>query len=109
VILEDFQGRPDNRQLPIGEVCISGLRCPVKAWDRDNGSQATVAEVSMSVDLRADVSGTHLSRFVEVLEDSDVTLSPQAISVISGTCSSVWPRGEQGSPLTFPLHPQTSK
>ena len=67
-----------------GEVGISGLRYPVTVWDRENGSQATVAEVSMSVDLRADVKGAHLSRFVEVLEDSGVTLSPQAMPVILG-------------------------
>jgi GTP cyclohydrolase I len=84
VILEDVQGRPDDRQLPIGGVGISGLRYPVMVWDRENGSQATVAEISMSVDLRADVKGAHLSRFVEVLEDSGVTLSPQAMPIILG-------------------------
>ena len=81
-MLEDVQGRPDDRQLPIGEVGISDLHYPVAVWDRENGSQATVAEISMSVDLRADVKGAHLSRFVEVLEDSSVTLSPQAMPVI---------------------------
>ena len=83
-MLDDVQGRPDDRQLPIGEVGISGLRYPVTVWDRENGSQATVAEVSMSVDLRAEVKGAHLSRFVEVLEDSGVTLSPHAMPVILG-------------------------
>ena len=83
-MLEDVQGRLDDRQLPIGRVGISGLRYPAVVWDRENGSQATVAEVSMSVDLRADVKGAHLSRFVEVLEDSGVTLSPQAMPVILG-------------------------
>lgn len=84
MMLEDVQDRSDDRQLPIGEVGISGLRYPITVWDRENGSQATVAEVSMSVDLRADVKGAHLSRFVEVLEDSAVTLSPQAMPVILG-------------------------
>ena len=76
MMLEDVQGRPDDRQLPIGEVGISGLRYPVTVWDRENGSQATVAEVSMSVDLRADVKGAHLSRFVEILEDFGVNAQP---------------------------------
>ena len=80
--LEDVQGRPDDRQLPIDEVGISGLRYPTTVWDKENGSQATVAEVSMSVDLRADVKGAHLSRFVEILEDFGATLSPQTIPVI---------------------------
>jgi GTP cyclohydrolase I len=80
--LEDVQGRPDDRQLPIGEVGISGFRYPITVWDRENGNQATVAEVSMSVDLRADVKGAQVSRFVEILEDFRTTLSPQAIPVI---------------------------
>jgi len=80
--LEDVQGRPDDRQLPIDEVGISGLRYPTTVWDKENGSQATVAEVSMSVDLRADVKGAHLSRFVEILEDFGATLTPQTIPVI---------------------------
>ena len=81
-MLEDVQSRLDDRQLPIGEVGISGLRYPVTVWDRENGSQDTVAEVSMSVDLRADVKGAHLSRFVEVLHDCAGELSPHTVPVI---------------------------
>ena len=81
-MLEDVQGRPDGRQLPIGEVGIRGLRYPATVWDREHGSQATVAEISMSVHLRDDVKGAHLSRFVEVLEDSGLMLSPQAVPLI---------------------------
>ena len=62
----------------------SGLRYPATVWDRDHGSQATVAEITMSVHLRDDVKGAHLSRFVEVLEDSGAALSPQAVPLILG-------------------------
>jgi GTP cyclohydrolase I len=81
-MLEDVQSRLDDRQLPIGEVGISGFRYPVAVWDRENGSQGTVAEVSMSVNLRADVKGAHLSRFVEVLHDCAGELSPHTVPVI---------------------------
>ena len=86
--LEDVQGRADDRQLPIGEVGISGLRYPATVWDREHGSQATVAEISMSVHLRDDVKGAHLSRFVQVLEDSGTALSPQAVPLILGPVAS---------------------
>ena len=82
MMLEDVQARADDRQLPIGEVGIRSLRYPATVWDRDHGSQATVAEISMSVHLRDDVKGAHLSRFVEVLEDSGAALSPQAVPLI---------------------------
>jgi GTP cyclohydrolase IB len=83
-MLEDVQDRPDNRQLPINEVGISGIRYPVAVWDREHGKQDTVAEVSMSVDLRPDVKGAHLSRFVEVLHHCAGDLSPQTMPVILG-------------------------
>ena len=81
-MLEDVQDRCDDRQLPIGEVGISGIRYPVAVWDREHGRQNTVAEVSMSVDLRPDVKGAHLSRFVEILHDCAGELSPHAMPVI---------------------------
>jgi GTP cyclohydrolase IB len=81
-MLEDVQSRIDDRQLPISDVGINGFRYPVTVWDRENGSQGTVAEVSMSVDLRADVKGAHLSRFVEVLHDCAGELSPHTMPFI---------------------------
>ena len=68
--------------LPIDEVGISGIRYPVAVWDREHGKQDTVAEVSMSVDLRPEVKGAHLSRFVEVLHDCAGELSPHTMPVI---------------------------
>ena len=68
--------------LPIDEVGISGIRYPVAVPDREHGKQDTVAEVSMSVDLRPDVKGTHLSRFVEILHDCAGELSPHTMPVI---------------------------
>jgi GTP cyclohydrolase I len=81
-MLEDVQSRLDDRQLPISEVGISGFRYPVAVWDRENGSQGTVAKISMSVNLRPDVKGAHLSRFVEVLHDCAGELSPRTVPVI---------------------------
>jgi GTP cyclohydrolase I len=83
-MLEDVQNRPDDRRLPVDEVGISGLRYPVAVWDREHGKQDTVAEVSMSVDLRSEVKGAHLSRFVEVLRDCAGELSPHTMPVILG-------------------------
>jgi GTP cyclohydrolase I len=81
-MLEDVQSRFDGRRLPIGQVGIRGFRYPVTVWDPDGGSQSTVAEFSMSVALKADVKGVHLSRFVEVLHDCAGELSPHAVPVI---------------------------
>jgi GTP cyclohydrolase I len=81
-MLEDVQSRPDDRQLPIDEVGISGIRYPVAVWDREHGKQDTVAEISMAVDLPPEVKGAHLSRFVEILHDCAGELSPPTMPVI---------------------------
>lgn len=81
-MLEDVQDRPDTRQVPISEIGISGIRYRVAVWDREHGTQGTIAEVSMSVNLRPDVKGAHLSRFVEILHDCAGELSPHTIPVI---------------------------
>jgi GTP cyclohydrolase I len=81
-MLEDVQDRLDSRHLPIDEVGISGIRYPVSVLERESGKQDTVAQVSMSVDLRPAVKGAHLSRFVEVLHDCAGEISPGSIPLI---------------------------
>lgn len=69
--LEDTQNQPDERRVPIQRVGIRDLSHPIYFAD-DGVAQPTVANVAMSVALRADVRGTHMSRFVSILsEESD--------------------------------------
>jgi GTP cyclohydrolase I len=79
VTLEDVQNRPDSRGITIDRVGISDIRYPISVWDRDQGKQATIAEVSMSVGLPAEVKGTHLSRFVELLHENAGELTQRTI------------------------------
>ncbi len=66
--LEDVQNTPDNRELAIDQVGIKSLRYPVN-FSGDNDSQVNVvAEFNMYVSLPHHVKGTHMSRFVELLE-----------------------------------------
>lgn len=81
-MLSDVQGSADDRQLAIDEVGITGIRYPIAVMDRELGKQETVAEVSMSVDVRPDVKGAHLSRFVEVLNDSAGEITLDSVPLI---------------------------
>lgn len=65
--MEDVQNRPDCRQFPIDQVGVSDLRYPIVVLDRAQQRQQTVARLAMSVDLPQEFKGTHMSRFVEVL------------------------------------------
>jgi len=66
--LPDCAAEADARGVAIDQVGIRGLRYPIVVWDKERRSQPTVAELSLSVGLPADEKGTHMSRFVEVLE-----------------------------------------
>ncbi|WP_457553584.1 GTP cyclohydrolase FolE2 [Desulfobacula sp.] len=63
----DIQNQPDFRKIPIDKVGIKGLKYPVKVLDKTTGTQATVAQIGMYVDLPHQCKGTHMSRFVEIL------------------------------------------
>lgn len=80
--LEDVQNRPDDREWDIDEVGVTGLRYPIAVWDRDRGKQQTIAEITMSVGLPAHLKGTHMSRFVEVLQADLGELTQQTIPTV---------------------------
>ena len=63
----DVQSSADARGLRIDAVGIKGLRYPVTVWV-DGEPQPTVATFTMTVALAAAQRGTHMSRFVELLE-----------------------------------------
>jgi GTP cyclohydrolase IB len=65
--LDDKQSERDTRELPIDKVGVRGLRFPVQVRDLARRVQNTVATVGMFVDLPMEFKGTHMSRFVEVL------------------------------------------
>jgi GTP cyclohydrolase IB len=65
--VEDVQGRPDTRRLPINRVGIKDINHPVRVKDRAAGEQHTIANFNMYVNLPHNFKGTHMSRFIEIL------------------------------------------
>jgi GTP cyclohydrolase I len=65
--LHDKQSEPDYRQLRIDKVGVRGLRFPIEVRDKARAVQGTVATIGMFVDLPKEFKGTHMSRFIEVL------------------------------------------
>jgi GTP cyclohydrolase I len=66
--LDDVQSHQDDRQVPIERVGVSGLRYPITVLDKRSEVQNTVATLNLSVGLPHEAKGTHMSRFVEVIE-----------------------------------------
>ena len=65
--LHDKQSERDHRELRIDKVGVRGLRFPVQVRDKAHAVQNTVATIAMFVDLPKEFKGTHMSRFIEVL------------------------------------------
>lgn len=66
--MKDIQNQRDYRNIPIDKVGIKDIRYPITVRDRRNNFQHTVASINMYVDLPHDYKGTHMSRFVEMLD-----------------------------------------
>src|SRR5262245_44567883 len=67
VRLLDKQSERDHRELRIDKVGVRGLRFPIRVRDKAHAVQDTVATIAMFVDLPKEFKGTHMSRFLEVL------------------------------------------
>jgi GTP cyclohydrolase I len=65
--LHDKQSERDHRELRIDKVGVRGLRFPIQVRDKARTIQNTVATIGMFVDLPEEFKGTHMSRFIEVL------------------------------------------
>ncbi len=66
-LLADVQSLPDNRRIPLDRVGIKNIRYPITVLDKENTTQQTVASINMYVNLPQHFKGTHMSRFVEIL------------------------------------------
>jgi GTP cyclohydrolase IB len=67
--IPDIQSLPDKRQIPIDKVGVKGLRYPICVKDRSKGLQHTVGLFDLYVNLPHDFKGTHMSRFIEALNE----------------------------------------
>jgi len=75
--MQDIQSQPDYRRIDIQKVGVKDINYPVIVLDRANEMQHTVATVNMYVDLPHQFKGTHMSRFIEVLNKHHGEINPK--------------------------------
>jgi GTP cyclohydrolase I len=80
--LPDVQSNQDGRALPIERVGIRGIKQPV-LMRSSNGSFSTVASFEMDVALPADKKGTHMSRFVSLLEQDHKEIDSASVATMA--------------------------
>jgi GTP cyclohydrolase I len=73
--IADVQGSADSRRIAIDKVGIKDIRHPVRVRDRSGGEQHTVASFNMYVYLPHNFKGTHMSRFVQILNNHEKEIS----------------------------------
>ena len=66
--LPDVQSARDGRNIAIDRVGVRGITVPITVETKED-TLATVATVEMTVSLPADKKGTHMSRFVALMEE----------------------------------------
>ena len=81
-LIEDVQNTPDNRHLDIDKVGIKAIKHPIVVKDRSGIIQHTNATFSMYVHLPHNFKGTHMSRFVEILNENQREISVESFEDI---------------------------
>lgn len=76
--IADVQNSLDTRHIAINKVGIKDIRHPVRVKDRSDGEQHTVATFNMYVNLPHNFKGTHMSRFVEILNAHEKEISVES-------------------------------
>lgn len=79
--MKDVQSERDSRDIELKNVGIKGLKRPIRVMDKKDEVQNTIGEMALSVDLPNDVRGTHMSRFLEVVNELK-TVSPKGLELM---------------------------
>jgi GTP cyclohydrolase IB len=66
-VLHDVQKSRDTRNIAIDKVGVKDISYPIVVMDKNRKFQQTVARINMYVDLPHHFKGTHMSRFIEIL------------------------------------------
>lgn len=78
----DVQSQTDHRNINVDKVGVKDIRYPITVMDKYNGCQHTVASINMYVDLPREFKGTHMSRFIEILNEFHGNLDIREFSKI---------------------------
>jgi len=78
----DIQNQMDHRRVEINKVGVKNIEYPITVLDKRNKVQHTVGKVNMYVNLPQHFKGTHMSRFIEILNEYRGTINIKAIAKI---------------------------
>ena len=100
--IPDVQGKPDTRHIAITRVGIRDIRLPLRVINKDGSTQDTVATAEMTVALPHHQKGTHMSRFIHLLNETAV-LDPATFAALHAEMLNRLNAQEGSIELTFPF------
>ena len=100
--IPDIQSSKDTRHIPIDKVGIKNIRHPIVIGDRNGGEQHTVARFNMYVNLPHNFKGTHMSRFVEILNHHEYEISVKSFKTMIEEMTNVLNAQSGHIEMTFP-------
>ena len=100
--IPDVQGSPDTRNIAIDKVGIKGIRHPVRVRDRSQGEQHTIATFNMYVELPHNFKGTHMSRFVAVLNNHEYEITVKSFRDMLAEMTTLLEADAGHIEMTFP-------
>ena len=100
--IPDVQSSQDTRQIAIDRVGIKDIRHPVVVRDRSGREQHTVAMFNMYVSLPHNFKGTHMSRFVEILNNHEYEITVESFKNIIKEMTNVLDAESGHIEMTFP-------
>ncbi len=101
--IADVQGTSDSRNITIDKVGVKDVRHPVRIQDRSGGDQHTVATFNMFVELPHNFKGTHMSRFVEILNNHEREISVRSFRAMLQETRDHLDAGTGHIEMTFPF------
>lgn len=100
--MSDVQKSRDTRKIPINKVGVKDISYPIVVMDKHHSLQHTVARVNMYVDLPHHFKGTHMSRFVEILDSYREKIALENMEKILGKMKEKLGAGSAHLEIEFP-------
>ena len=100
--IPDVQSTPDSRKLAIDRVGIKSIRHPIQIMQRAGGVQHTIANFNMYVGLPHHFKGTHMSRFVEILNKHEYEITVESFKHMIEEMTEILDARSGHIEMTFP-------
>lgn len=100
--MPDVQASSDRRNIAIDKVGVKSVRYPITLREPSGGEQNTVATINLYVSLPKHKKGTHMSRFLEILNRHHRSITPSQIIPILQEMKTKLLASDAHIEMTFP-------